>query len=61
MSKINHVKKVFEDLNVFRKYCRVKEEVGDGIQTIISFIKDALQNSIENNMSCKKKKENHFG
>ena len=33
------MKKVIEDLNVFRKYFRVKQEVGDEIQTSIYFIK----------------------
>ena len=43
MSKINHVKKVIEDLNVFRKYFRVRQEVSDEIQTMVSFIKNELQ------------------
>ena len=38
-SKINHMKIVIEDLNVFRKYFRVIQEVSDDIQTSISFIK----------------------
>ena len=33
MSKINHMKKLIEDLNVFRKYFRVRQEVGDEIKT----------------------------
>ena len=57
MSKINHVKKVIEDLTVFIKYFRVIQEGGDGIQTIIYFIKDELQNSIKNNIYSKKRKE----
>ena len=48
------MKKLFEDLNVFKKDCRVKQEVGDGIQSF--FFKDDPQNSIENNMFCKGKK-----
>ena len=54
------MKKVIEDMNVFRKYFRVRQEVSDEIQTSISFIKDELQNSIENNKSCKKRKEKSF-
>ena len=46
MSKINHTKKVIEDLNVFRKYFRLRQEVSDEIQTSIYFIRDELQNSI---------------
>ena len=54
------MKKVIEDLNVFRKYFRVRQEVSDEIQTSIYFIKDELQTSIENNISCKKGKEKLF-
>ena len=46
------MKKVIEDLNVFRKYFRVRQEVSDEIQTIISFIKEELKHSIENNIYC---------
>ena len=35
MSKINNMKKEIEDLNVFRKYFRVRQEFSDEIQTII--------------------------
>ena len=56
MSKINHMKKVIEDLNVFRNYFRAVQEVSDEIQTSISFIKYELQNSIETNISYKKLK-----
>ena len=54
MSKINHTKKLIEDLNVLRKDFRVRQEVSDEIQTSISFIKDELQTSIGNNISYKK-------
>ena len=57
ISKINHMKKVIEDLNIFEWYFRVRQEVSDEIQTSISFIKYDLQTSIENNKSCKKRKE----
>ena len=56
MSKINHLKKVIEDLNVFRKYFRVRQEFSDEIPTIIYFVNDELQTYIENHISCKKKK-----
>ena len=59
-SKINHTKKVIEDLSVFRKYFRVRQEVGDEINTIIYFIKYDLQTSTENNMSYKKRKKKPF-
>ena len=61
MSKINHTKKVIEDLNVFRKYFRVRQDVSDEIHKSISFIKDEFQTSIENHISCEKAKENYFG
>ena len=51
------MKKVIKDLNVFRKDFRVRQEVSDEIQTNISFMKNELQNPIENNISCKKRKE----
>ena len=50
------MKKVIEDLNVFRKYFRVRQEVRDEIQTSIYYIQDELQTSIENSMSSKKSK-----
>ena len=49
------MKKVIEDLNVFRKYYRVRQELNCEIQISISFIKCELQTPIENNISCKKK------
>ena len=60
MSKINHTKKFIENLNVFRKYLKVRQEVSDQIQTSTSFIKYKLQTSIENNTSCKKRNEKSF-
>ena len=51
MSKTNNMKKVIEDMNVFRKYFRVRQEVSDEIQKNVSFIKDELQTSIENDIS----------
>ena len=53
ISKVNHMKKVLEYMNVFRKDFRVRQEVSYEIQTSISFIKDELQTSIENNISSK--------
>ena len=61
ISKINNMKRVIEDLNVFRKYFRVRQEVSDEIQTSISFINYELQTSIENNIYRKIKYKNHFG
>ena len=60
MSKINHTKKIIEDLNVFRKYYSIRQEVSDEIQISICFIKDELQTSIENNISCNNGKEKLF-
>ena len=36
---------------------RVRQEVSDGIQTSIYFIKYELETSIENGIPCKKRKE----
>ena len=44
--------KVIEDLNVFREDFRVRQDVSDRLKTSISFIKDELQTSLENNISC---------
>ena len=44
------MKKVLEDQNVFRNEVMVRQEVNYGIQRSISYIKDELQNSIENNV-----------
>ena len=60
MSKINHMKKVMEDMNILRKYFGVRQEVSDDIQTSISFIKYELQKSIENHIYCKKIKDKSF-
>ena len=55
------MKKLIEDKYVFRSGFKVGQEVNDGIQTIISYIKDELQNYIENNLLDKRKRENHYG
>ena len=60
MSKINHTKKVIEDLNVFRKYFRARKNVGDENQKSISFIKAELQNFIKNNISFRKERKKIF-
>ena len=60
MSKITHMKKEIEDQYVFRNDFKVGQEVNNGIQTSISYIKDDLQNSIENNILGKTKKEKSF-
>ena len=54
------MKKLIEDLNVFRKYFRGKQDVSDEIQISIYFIKYDIQTYIENNISCKKAKEKLF-
>ena len=54
------MKKVIEHLNIFRNDFRIRQEVSDEIQTNISFIKDELQTSIENNISYKLRKEKSF-
>ena len=55
MSKINHIKKVIEDLNVFRKYFRVTQKDSDEIKTRFFYINDELQTSIENIIYLAKK------
>ena len=47
MSKIYHMKKVIEDMNVFRKYFRFRQDVSDELQKSIYFIKYELQTSVE--------------
>ena len=54
------MKKVIEDQYLFRSYFKVRQEVNYGIHTSISQIKDELQNSIENSIMGKRKK-NYFG
>ena len=56
MSKSTLMKKVIENQNVFRGEVMVGQEVIDGIQRSISYIKDELQNSIENNLLEPRKK-----
>ena len=46
MSKITHMKKGIENKNVFRIGVMVRQEVSDGIQRSISYIKYELQNSM---------------
>ena len=52
MSKINHMEKVIEDLNVFGKCFKVRQKVGDEIQILISYIKNELQTSVETKRYC---------
>ena len=61
ISKITHMKKVIEDQYVFRSDFKIKQEVNDGIQTSISYIKYELQISIEKNVLEEEKIKNHFG
>ena len=51
------MKKVIKDLNVFRKYFRVRNNFSDEIQTSIYFIKDGLQSFIKTNISSKKQRK----
>ena len=51
-SKINHMEKVIEDLNVFGKCFKVRQKVGDEIQILISYIKNELQTSVETKRYC---------
>ena len=44
------MKKLIKDPYVFIRYFNVRQEVNDEIQTINSYIKDELQNSIEKNI-----------
>ena len=60
MSKIHHMKKLIEDLDVFRKDFGVIQDVSDEIQISINFVKYELQTSIETNIYCKKAKEISF-
>ena len=55
------MKKVTEYQYVFRSNFKVRQEVNNGIQASISYIKDELQNSIENIRQGKEKKKNNFG
>ena len=55
------MKKVIEDQHVFRSEFMVRQEVNDGIQKILSYIKDKVQNSIEDNILGLKKRENKLG
>ena len=51
------MKKLIEDQYVFRSNFNVRQEFNNGIQTSISYIKDELQNSIENNILGKTRKK----
>ena len=55
MSKSTLMNKVNDEENVFRSEVMVRKEVNDEIQISISYIKDELQNSIENNVLGGKK------
>ena len=54
------MKKVIKYLNVFTIFFRVRQDVSNENQTIVSFIKDELQTFIETNITSKKKKEKPF-
>ena len=50
------MKKEIEYQNVFRSKVKVRQEVNDGPQKSISYIKDELQNLIEKNILRKTKR-----
>ena len=50
------MKKVIEDQHLFRSEFKVIQEVNDGIQTSIYYIKYELQNSMKDNILGKRKK-----
>ena len=52
--------KLIGDQYLFRGDFKVRQEVNDEIETSISYIKDELQNSIENNTFCKTRKGKSF-
>ena len=54
------MKKAIDDQYVFSRDFKVRQEVNDEIQTSISYIKDELQNFIENNILGKTRKERLF-
>ena len=54
------MKKVIEDKNLLISGVKVGQEVNDEKQRIISYIKDELQNSIQNNLLKKRKKGKSF-
>ena len=60
VSKMRHIKKVMQNLNIFRKFSIAGKDISDKIQTGISFIKDNLQHFIELTYSVKNKMENFF-
>ena len=61
MSKITYMKKLIEEQYVFRRYFKVRQEVNDEIQTIISYIKDELQILLKRIYLVKQEREIHFG
>ena len=54
------MKKVSDEKKVFRSEVVVRKEVNDEIQRSIFYIKDELQNSIENNVQEGRKKGKYF-
>ena len=55
------MKKVIGEQSLFRSELMVGKEVNDEIQRSISYIKDGLQNYIENNVLEVRKRKNNFG
>ena len=60
MSKSTLMKKVIEDQNVFINEVMIRQEDNYGIQRGISYIKDELQKSIENNLLERRKRGESF-
>ena len=54
------MKKVIEYQYMFRSEFKVRQEVNDGIKTSISYIKDKLQNYIENNIQGKRNRKSFW-
>ena len=60
MSKINHMKKVIEYMNVLRKDFRVRQEVIDRIQKVFLFLKMSFKLPLKIIHLVKKERKNHF-
>ena len=60
MSKIHHMKEVMKYLGVFRREFRARQDVSDGIKTIVSLIEDDIQNSSEKVIYLRRKHERLF-
>ena len=61
VSKINHMKKLIEDMNVFGQDFRVRQEVSDEIQTGLISLKMSFKIPLKIIYLVRKEKINHFG